>query len=81
MELAFETMSLRTICESESDAKHELGQTVAESLKRRLADLRAATSITDLVAGRPRVSDHAASQRMLVDLGGGYILVFLGEPH
>ena len=76
LELAFETRPLRTICENESHAKCEFGSTVAEALKHRLADLRAATSIIDLVAGRPRVSDGANSQHMVVDLCGGYRIVF-----
>lgn len=76
MELAFNSKSLRTICESERQAKLELGDAVAEILKHRLADLRAATSVKDLVAGRPRVLDGAALQQMVVDLRDGYRIVF-----
>ena len=54
LELAFAQKSLRQLCEDEARAKRELGETVAEKLKRRLADLRAASSVEDLVAGRPR---------------------------
>jgi hypothetical protein len=35
---------------SEAKAKHELGDAVAESLKRRVADMRAATTLEDLAA-------------------------------
>lgn len=76
MELAFETKSLRTICESESHAKHELGPTVAVFLKRRLADIRAATSVKDLVVGRPRELDTSDARNMVVDLCDGYRIVF-----
>jgi hypothetical protein len=54
LELAFETKALRDICESEQRAKHELGAKVAEQLKRRLADLRAASSIDELPVAKPR---------------------------
>ncbi len=76
MELAFDSKSLRTICENEAQAKLELDSAVAEILKRRLADLRAATSVKDLVAGRPRIPDGSDSQHMVLDLCDGYRLVF-----
>ena len=74
--LAFDSKSLRTICESEAHAKHELGPAVAEVLKHRLADLRAATSVEDLVVGRPRQLDGADDEHMVVDLCDGHRLVF-----
>ena len=74
MELAFDSKSLRTICESEAQAKLELGAPIAELLKRRLADLRAARSIKDLVAGQPRIG--ADGQYMVVDLCDGHRIVF-----
>lgn len=76
MELAFESKSLRTICENEAHAKRKLGPTVAEVLKHRLADLRAATSVKDLVVGRPRVSDSADHQHMVIDLCDDHRMVF-----
>ena len=42
-------------------------------LKNRLADMRAAKSAKDLVAGKPRTED---SQYMVVDLSEGYTIVF-----
>jgi hypothetical protein len=59
LELAFDSKSLRTTCESERQAKLELGDVVAEVLKHRLADLLAAKSVKDLVAGQPRLLDGA----------------------
>ena len=76
MELAFDSKSLRTICESERQAKLKLGDAVAEILKHRLADLRAAASVKDLIAGRPRRLYSASLQQMAVDLRDGYRLVF-----
>jgi toxin HigB-1 len=67
-------MLLRTICEKEAQAKHELGDAVAEALKHRLSDLIAAKSVKDLVAGRPRLGDDPS--HMVVDLGENHRLVF-----
>jgi hypothetical protein len=74
LELAFDSRSLRTICESEAQAQLEFGATVAEILRHRLADMRAATSPKDLVAGRPRIG--ADRQHMVVDLCDGHRIVF-----
>jgi hypothetical protein len=49
---------------------------VAEILKRRLADLRAAASIEDLVAGQPRELDGSHGQHMVVDLRDGCRVIF-----
>lgn len=76
LELAFDSKSLRTICESEFQADRELGATAAEILKHRLADLRAARSAKDLVAGRPRAVNGPDGEYMVVDLCNGKRLVF-----
>lgn len=60
LEIAFATKKLRHLCESEEAARSSLGSGVAEKLKARLADLRAASCVKDLVAGRPR---HLAGRR------------------
>ena len=76
MELAFDSKLLRTICESEVHANRELGPMAAEALRHRLADLRAATSVKDLAAGRPRLLDDVGRQHMVIDLCDGYQMVF-----
>ena len=76
MQLAFHSPLLRTVCESERIARDELGGPVAEVLKHRLADMAAATSVTDLVAGRPRVLGGTARDEMAVDLCEGYVIAF-----
>jgi toxin HigB-1 len=76
LELAFDSKRLRTICESESQANVELGGTAAQILRHRLADLRAASSPRDLVAGRPRVLNAADRECMILDLDNGRRLVF-----
>jgi hypothetical protein len=74
LDLAFETKSLRALCESEAKARRMLGGSVAEYLKRRLADLHAATSVLDLVASPPlQVGDPGL---LAIELGDGYRVVF-----
>lgn len=74
MELAFSTKALRTLCENEAAATRELGATRAGRLRRRLADLRAAVSVSDLVVGNPR---HTAGSKdsLEIDIGAGSRLV------
>jgi plasmid maintenance system killer protein len=76
LELAFESASLRTICESEQRAKRKLGANAAEALKHRLADLRAATCARDLLVGRPRRLDGGDGQDMVLDVCDGHRIVF-----
>jgi len=73
LELAFDSRSLRDICESAAEARSKLGQSVAEILRHRLADLHAARTIRDLVAGQPRIGRD--SQHLVIDLCDGYRLV------
>jgi hypothetical protein len=74
VELAFDSKSLRDICENEDQAEVELGAGVAEALKHRLADLRAAKSPRDLLVGQPRVV--ADGKEMILDLCDGRRMVF-----
>ena len=76
MEIAFESKQLREICEDEDKAKYEFGVSVTEKLMGRLADLRAATSVKDLVAGWPRELGDSQDRHFAVDLCEGYSIVF-----
>lgn len=75
LEIAFDSRNLRSLCESESIAQSELGIDVAALLKRRLADLRAATSISDVLAGKPRIIDANSGKNVKINLAQGRILV------
>lgn len=75
LELAFDTKELRTICENEDYAKQVLKPLVAEILKHRLADLRAATSIRDLVAGRVHQVEDINNHHMIVGLRDNHRIV------
>jgi hypothetical protein len=76
IQLAFESKSLRSICENVDHALGEFGTTVAEKLKHRLADLSSCTSVHDLVVGRPRIADSGDGRQMIVDLAEGYEMLF-----
>ena len=75
MELAFESKSLRDICEDQITARLELGDTVAEDLKHRLADLHAAISISDLIVGNCRIVGMGDAQRVYIDLPQDHYIV------
>src|SRR5689334_2623116 len=78
MELAFETVELRRVCESDVEARKCFPEGTAEELQDRLADLRAATSVSDLVAGGPSL-DARLPGRIRFGLDGGYELVCVGN--
>jgi hypothetical protein len=70
VELAFETLDLRNVCESEAKAKRKFGSAAANALKRRIADLRAAPSVKDLPIGKP----NPCSGAYVFDLAEGLVL-------
>ena len=74
VELAFETKLLRDQCERRELAEAEFGMTVAKTLRNRLADIRAAQTLTDLIAGRPRWVDPLR-KTLTVDLTDRYRMV------
>jgi len=76
LEIAFDKKSLRQICENDEKAKHDLGVKVADKLRRRLADLRAAKTVKDLIAGRPHELDEPDDRHIGVELCDGYRIVF-----
>lgn len=78
MEISFATKELREICERQSAALASLGAEVAGLLMRRLADLRAAKSIEDLVAGQPMASP--ANPRLEIRLAKRGLLALQATP-
>ena len=79
LEIAFAQKSIRQTCERFARAKLLLGAKVADKLKRRLADLRAATRVADLVVGHPSET-NGRHRRISIDLCDGYQLI-LGPNH
>ncbi|MDY7093951.1 MAG: killer suppression protein HigA [Acidobacteriota bacterium] len=78
MEILFADKNLRRLCEEERRAKRSLGQAGARKLRARLADLMAASTVRDLVAGRPHALKGDRSGHFAIDLDRGRRLVF--EP-
>lgn len=76
MEIAFSSSSLRAVCENEENAESELGTSVASALRRRLADLRSATNISDLLVGDPHPVDGETGDPMAVNLSESHRIVF-----
>ena len=74
MELAFANKSLRELCESQLRAERKFGTAIARRLRSRLADLRDARSMSDVIAGRP---EHVADtlETISLDLGDSVRLV------
>lgn len=78
MILAFETETLRSVCEDESVASHRLGAEVAAELRARLADLRAATSTADLLVGAPRFTGPRL-ELLTIDLGQKSFMIWIAN--
>lgn len=78
IEILFLNVPLRRLCEQEKLAVRKLGAESARKLRTRLADLRAAAAVADLVAGRPHPLTGDRANQFAVSLSGGHRLVF--EP-
>jgi hypothetical protein len=68
------TLELRTLCETPAIAEHELGMLAAQQLRDRLADLRAADSVLEVLAGNPREADPDGASHYVIELADGYCL-------
>lgn len=79
MELAFSTLSVRKVCEDESEARKKLGVSVAGTLVSRIADLRALDYVSDLFdlsIGNPRRIAGMPRKSLIIDLCDNYYLSF-----
>ncbi|MBK7538330.1 MAG: killer suppression protein HigA [Myxococcales bacterium] len=74
MEFAYAKKGLRDLCEIRATAEKQLGTQTAAGLRRRLADLDAATTIYDLIA--EPVVETAVDEERAVRIGDGRRLVF-----
>lgn len=68
MIVAFQTETLRRICEDDTVATAQLGAPAASALRARLSDVRAASTIDDLFVGGPRLSGPM-EELLTIDLG------------
>jgi hypothetical protein len=69
LQLFFADPEIQNLCEHRAAAEKVLGAKVARQLRARLADLYAANSITEIVAGLP------------MPTGRGTFVIFLEPPH
>lgn len=59
------------------ESRRRLGKPVADALQHRLADLRAAPSISDLVAGSPRLETYGDTERLVIGLANDQEIVLV----
>lgn len=78
MEISFKTKKLKKLCEQTKQAEKELGQKGAKKLRTRMAELKAASSVTELCAGRPHPLSGDRKGQFALDLVHPQRLVF--EP-
>jgi toxin HigB-1 len=76
LEIRFLDKKLRELCESSAVAERKLGPPSASKLRRRLADLRAAATVAELVAGRPHPLTGDRAGQFSLELAKGDRLVF-----
>lgn len=74
LEISFADKSLRSVCENSAKAEVAYGIEPAVRLQRRLADLRAATSVKDLVVGSYTQKSEGLGNELTFDLGGGFTM-------
>lgn len=67
---------MRELCEKKAAAAKKLGDIGARKLQSRLADLMAASRVSDLVAGNPHPLKGDRLGQFALDLAGGWRLVF-----
>ena len=76
MEIKFKDTKLQTLCEKQQVAVKKLGSVCANKLRTRLADLAAASRVSDLVAGNPHPLSGDLQGQFALNLTGGWRLVF-----
>lgn len=77
MEISFQTVELRDLCEDEFLAAEKLGSEIAESLKHRLSDLFAADSIHDVLVGRPALGMFNGQECLRIELSRTYCMTMV----
>lgn len=85
MVLAFASKRLRALCEDSAEAEMEFGSTVAAVLRHRLADMDAASSPMEMIAGSPAFSRNGDQDFGTVCLKHGFRIEFVANhpknPH
>ncbi|MBI1246005.1 MAG: hypothetical protein GC202_13460 [Alphaproteobacteria bacterium] len=68
MNFSFGSKKLREICEKKATAEKAIGKRGAQILQNRLADIEAADSFADVIAGSPRVDPADSGNSVILDL-------------
>ncbi|MBP6819986.1 MAG: killer suppression protein HigA [Acidobacteria bacterium] len=76
MEILFASTKLRELCEQQKKMQKEMGAACARKLRTRLADLAAATNVSELAAGEPHPLKSDRAGQIALKLHGGDRLVF-----
>lgn len=77
MQLEYLDDNIRLCCLEPKKAVKALGTDAAKKLRTRLSDLKAASSVSELVAGRPHPYKGTNERRFSLDLAGGKRLLFI----
>ena len=78
MDIDYKTTKLKKLCLSSNEAHKKLGPNSSKKLLTRLADIDAASNISELIAGRPHPYTGDKTGLFSLDLHGGDRLLF--EP-
>ena len=76
MRIVFANNKLRRLCEQRGAAERTLGKAGAQKLRTRLAELRAAQNVSELIAGNPHPLRGEYSDLFALRLDGGRRIVF-----
>jgi len=76
VDISFASRKLAKLCSDPREATKALGADSARKLRSRLADLQAADTVAELVAGRPHPLTGSRAGQFALDLAGGHRLVF-----
>jgi proteic killer suppression protein len=79
VKLNFKDKKIRQLCEQRAAAEKKLGAVCARKLRTRLANIEAASRVTELVAGNPHPLKGDRSGQFALDLAGGWRLVFTAD--
>ncbi|WP_095202989.1 hypothetical protein [Mesorhizobium carmichaelinearum] len=77
MEISFKNRALRSLCEDPEAATAEYGSDVARALMNRVADIAAAETIENVIAGNPTISDSGKGDSISILLGEGHSIILM----
>jgi toxin HigB-1 len=78
VEIHFKNKKLQELCQTTRQMKKKWGNELSQKLMARLADLDAASNVSELIAGRPHPLDYDRKGQFAIDLNNMMRLIF--EP-